>query len=1129
MRMAHRGPSAGDYFWGCARYPACRGSLSVAEVEDDDEDDEGDADDWDDLAGVVSSRAPSAPYGLDSFVYTRDRGFGKVHQVDGRMVDVEFFRSTGPSGRFVEHLPQSLVYPRNPVQGQTCRYRRGGLWHAGRIASVSSDEVFVRESDRSGSVSVPIKDVFVRCRGELPDPVAVAADGVLDHPAKAVARAEWTDALYRLRGASRGMAGLVSSRIELHRHQVEIVSRILRDPLQRYLLADEVGLGKTIEAGVVLHQFLLDNQGDPASVIVPELLAGQWNRELRQKFAIDEFDSDRVRVWSHHADSWTIDDCGLLIVDEVHHLAAGALSDDVEAAERYELLAELARRAERVLLLSATPLLHNETTFLGMLHLIDPALYPLEDLEGFKRRVQDKREFAYRFQAFDPSASDYLIEEHAAAFLELLPNDQILSEMLSTILRRIDKGEIGDDAFVNLVRRARVHLGETYRLHRRVLRTRRDSPLAADFPVRGREAPAVLRVAAANQDEVNLWMEDWFDVIAGRLIDGKFEPVVLTMVVGLLDRLSVDPGVTAAFLRSWLGESDDQTAGLTERERSAIGQWRPDGREREQLLALAELLATSEASGRWATRVASEVRQWPPGTVVFCGYAHAAATLSEALVDELGPLRVALFIGDETEAAERSFSRFATGQAHYLICGPAAEEGRNIQFAKQVFHAHVPWDPSRLEQRIGRLDRFGVGDRVSGAVIVPPRSITADWVELLRLGFGVWDESIATLQHVLEGTVAEALALAVAEGMDSWGDFAVRLKERLSQERREILQLENLESIEAESPFAGKLFEDLAETEADEDKLGRQIDGWLGGGIRSNGGLGLEIRPELEQRTIRTYHVPRNGDLPIPKEVLHEYLGQFVRQRATISRRTAARHPEGLHFLRPGGAFFEAIRSLTSDDDVGQTFGYWRRGPFDEPEAVLVFNYRLEAPADPASVVLRDAGVRHDRATLQRVLDGFLGPASLQFRFDQMGEPLSDAIAARVEAPFSPRSDEPLLSQHIRPMEQSLDVDWSEWWERIGTVAAERATQEAELRQRKHAAVDQARKAFHDARDQIRLRQQAEGQERRIERLGAELLETEVLQQAVEAAVDAATPVAESVGLILVCRDRPEDLWGGNA
>lgn len=75
-------------------------------------------------------------------------------------------------------------------------------------------------------------------------------------------------------------------------------------------------------------------------------------------------------------------EAGLLVVDEVHNIAGG---DD---ATRYDALSTLAHAIPRLLLLSATPLLHNEDTFLRMLHLLDPDVYRLDDAEGFRRRVR---------------------------------------------------------------------------------------------------------------------------------------------------------------------------------------------------------------------------------------------------------------------------------------------------------------------------------------------------------------------------------------------------------------------------------------------------------------------------------------------------------------------------------------------------------------------------------------------------------------------------------------------------------------------------------------------------------------------------------------------------------------------
>jgi ATP-dependent helicase HepA len=80
--------------------------------------------------------------------------------------------------------------------------------------------------------------------------------------------------------AYQRITGLASASVELHPHQVEAARRVLEDVSQRYLLADEVGLGKTIEAGIVIRQHLLDRSPGKVVVVVPGALTSQWRLEL---------------------------------------------------------------------------------------------------------------------------------------------------------------------------------------------------------------------------------------------------------------------------------------------------------------------------------------------------------------------------------------------------------------------------------------------------------------------------------------------------------------------------------------------------------------------------------------------------------------------------------------------------------------------------------------------------------------------------------------------------------------------------------------------------------------------------------------------------------------------------------
>ena len=1120
VQKAKSGPNSGQFFWGCTRFPKCRGLVTFNESSDLTEPATPKS-----AVSSTDQQGTLERYVLDEFVHMSRKGFGKVKQVRDEEVEVEFFHSSGPDGRFVEWIPENRITGRKPPEGQNCRYRLESRWHAGRILSVAGNRVSVRPTGELRAIQLSPRDVFILALGHLPNPIDSISDGVLESPLQAVARAEWTEILCKLRGACRGMAGLASSRIALHRHQAEIASRVLRDPVQRYLLADEVGLGKTIEAGIVLRQFLLDDPDATACVIAPEALLDQWQCELREKFGVGDFGANRVRLWSHDSNTWDLDQTGLCIVDEAHHLASGAMDDESPTSPHYQALRNLTGKSERLLLLSATPLLHNEEAFLGMLHLIDPTLYPLSDIEGFKLRIDQKKEFAFRFQAFEPSAADYVLEEHAEAFVALLPHDGTLEQLTTQLNQRIGSGDSEGPEFDTLVRRIRVHLGETYRLHRRVLRTRRDSPIAIGFPVRGRQQAEVSVVIPPGLDNLIAWTEDWFDLVSGRMVNGTLRPDEGRLLTGLFDRMYLDPVVSTAFIDSWLDGTNEECAYLSDVECISIDHWRPSDSEERLLRDLRDIIG-AHSSEDWARSVCEQVLEMPFGTVVFTGYPCATESLYASLVGHCGSGEVGIYNDPRQERDTKYLEKFVTGKLRYIVCGPVAEEGRNMQCASAMFHAHLPWNPNRLEQRIGRIDRFGMGGEVPSRVAIAPDSLNDHWYRFLRDGFGVFGSSIAALQHVIDGATVRAIDDLVALGPESWVDSASRLSEELRQERLEIMQLENLESIEDESPLTRTLFNDLQEVESNERTIQKSIEDWLCGSPGSGGGLGLRLNAELEQADIRSYNFERGGDLAIPKEVLIEYIGGHLGKRCTAFRQTAANETSDLQFLRPGGAFFEGIRNLTESDALGQSFGYWRRAPYDDPRLVLVVNYRIEAMAGPAMSILRDRGHHVPHATLQRVLDGFFAPITLRVLLDETGLPVDDAVLARVAVPFNRRSDVPIASGYIQDIEESLDITWSEMWDRVGSLALGLATKEARLVERQADALEMSERHWEDSLSKSDLRLKTESSDHHRRQLKSDVVQTEEMQTAVRLSILGVTPIPESVGIVMLSRDRPEELWG---
>jgi len=210
---------------------------------------------------------------------------------------------------------------------------------------------------------------------------------------EALVDAWWTS----VRGAL-GLRALLSSRIDLRPHQAYVAGAVLLDRLPRYLLADEVGLGKTIEAGIVIHDLLERKPSARILILCPGTLTQQWLCELYAKFSGRVFHLLEFRrraaaggaasqhliasftaALSHEA-SLLQTRWDLLVVDEAHHLLG---------AQRLYILAQrLSDSAPGCLLLSAIPAQRREDEYLRLLALLEPNRYDPADPDA-KRRFKE--------------------------------------------------------------------------------------------------------------------------------------------------------------------------------------------------------------------------------------------------------------------------------------------------------------------------------------------------------------------------------------------------------------------------------------------------------------------------------------------------------------------------------------------------------------------------------------------------------------------------------------------------------------------------------------------------------------------------------------------------------------------
>jgi ATP-dependent helicase HepA len=403
-------------------------------------------------------------------------GIGKLVDRAGGLCTVEYFDAPTSEPVIRQFETNQIEAVSLPEQTRVYHYNEiPGVWEIGRILDDQGNSQLVQFPNRV-TKHLKASDVFVRWARQIIDPTPFLANKINESPRFSDGRSAFIRSQMNQRAASIGMSALLTSAIELEAHQIEVVRRILQDPVQRYLLADEVGLGKTIEAGILIRQCVLDAIDDfTILVLVPEPLIAQWRSELSSKFFLEHYldksihvlalgDNDRVRP--------LLGEATMLVIDEAHHLTE-ARSTGSQGI--YGEIAAATPGIERILLLSATPALHNERGFLEMLHLLDPKTYPLDGETAFRLKIEARQAVAEIVAGLTPQNVlylDYTIDQLARLFSD----DALLQEHASALRTVVDTMPTEDDpALIEAIGKVHAHLSEVYRLHRRILRHRRRS------------------------------------------------------------------------------------------------------------------------------------------------------------------------------------------------------------------------------------------------------------------------------------------------------------------------------------------------------------------------------------------------------------------------------------------------------------------------------------------------------------------------------------------------------------------------------------------------------------------------------------------------------------------------------
>ena len=690
---------------------------------------------------------------------------------------------------------------------------------------------------------------------------------------------------------------LYSSRINFVPYQFRPVLKLIQADRPRMLIADEVGVGKTIEAGLILKELQARRELKSVLVICPKPLVAErkWMEELKRfdeqfthidgdalRYCIEETHLDGVwpQQYSRSIVPFSLFDESLLlgkqgkgrkmmglldldpppvfdlvIVDEAHHIR----NTDTWA---YRTTRYFCDNAEAVVLLSATPIQLGDNDLFNLLQLVRPDLLPSRRDFDHMAEPNPHINAAIEVARNAPAGWMKTAREHLALALRTDWGLSVLSSnsRIQPLLDSLDEQEMGSENRLKVVS----ELEALYTFAPIINRTRRRD--IGSFTTRKPETVSVEFTPA--QKELHCGVLDLVArILAHRHGDRNLQFMMTTIrrqvascVFGLAPYLEAI--LTGQITRLELSESDSEDDLHSMRE--VFAEFRSDV---EALVRLAKSLSSDDPKFSAFAKVVRDKQSLPNNKLlVFSTFRHTLSYLWGRLHEE--SIRIGVIHGDIPEEERRELrNRFSRPKddpraIDLLLSSEVGCEGLDYQFCDGIVNYDLPWNPMRVEQRIGRIDRYGqLSETVAIFNFITPGTVDAEIYERCLLRIGVFRQALGGSEEILGNLTREIRG--VAENLQlTLEEQARRLQQIADNEIRVVQEQMFLEEQQA------KLF-GLSVPKQDEELIKNASSFWLAPARISN----------LVERYLSTLDFNRSLKLQGSQRIISVQVNQELRNK----------------------------------------------------------------------------------------------------------------------------------------------------------------------------------------------------------------------------------------------------------